>query len=97
MIVDFHAYFQPQSFLDHLRRRSEYPRIEKTGDGEVIWSGPGAVRRIRPDQTDIERRVEMLAQAGIDTQILRLQNVSGIDSFEPAEGLPLHQRIKPAP
>ena len=91
MIVDFHAYFQPQSFLDHLRRRSDYPRIEKTADGEVIWSGPGAARRIRPDQTDISKRVEMLAAAGIDTQILRLQNVSGIDSFEPAEGLAIAQ------
>jgi predicted TIM-barrel fold metal-dependent hydrolase len=91
VIVDFHAYFQPQSFLDHLRRRSAYPRIERTADGEVIWSGPGAARRIRPDQTDIERRVEMLAQAGIDAQILRLQNVSGIDAFEPAEGLAMAQ------
>lgn len=91
MIVDFHAYFQPQSFLEHLRRRSQYPRIEKTAQGEVIWSGPGAARRIRPDQTDISRRVEMLAAAGIDTQILRLQNVSGIDSFEPAEGLAIAQ------
>lgn len=33
----------------------------------------------------------MLAAAGIDTQILRLQNVSGIDSFEPAEGLAIAQ------
>ena len=91
MIVDFHAYFQPRSFLDHLRRRRDYPRIEKTVDGEMIWSGPGAARRIRPEQTDIARRVEMLAAAGIDTQILRLQNVSGIDSFEPAEGLAIAQ------
>jgi len=91
VIVDFHAYFQPQSFLDHLRRRRDYPRIEKTAEGEVIWSGPGAARRIRPDQTDIARRVEMLAAAGIDAQILRLQNVSGIDSFDPAEGLAIAQ------
>jgi predicted TIM-barrel fold metal-dependent hydrolase len=91
VIVDFHAYFQPHSFLEHLRRRSRYPRIEKTADGEVIWSGPGAARRIRPEQTDIARRVEMLAAAGIDVQILRLQNVSGIDSFEPAEGLAMAQ------
>src|SRR5688572_19267854 len=91
MIVDFHAYFQPKSFLDHLRRRTDYPRIETSADGEMIWSGPGAARRIRPEQTDIARRVEMLAAAGIDTQILRLQNVSGIDSFEPAEGLAIAQ------
>ena len=86
MVVDFHAYFQTQSFLDRLRRRREYPRIERTAEGEVVWSGPGAARRIRPEQTDIARRVEQLADAGIDTQILRLQNVSGVDAFEAAEG-----------
>lgn len=91
MIVDFHAYFQPRSFLDHLRRRKDYPRIERIGDGEMIWSGPGAARRIRPEQTDIARRVEMLAAAGIDAQVLRLQNVSGIDSLEAAEGLAIAQ------
>jgi len=53
MVVDFHAYFQTRSFLDRLRQRSAYPYIEKTARGEVIWSGPGAARRIRPEQTDI--------------------------------------------
>ncbi len=86
MVIDFHAYFQTQSFLGHLRRRKDYPRIEKTAGGEVIWSGPGAARRIRPEQTDIAWRAEQLDQAGIDTQILRLQNVSGVDAFEAAEG-----------
>ncbi|MGQ0751376.1 MAG: amidohydrolase family protein [Betaproteobacteria bacterium] len=91
MVVDFHAYFQTRSFLDRLRQRRDYPYIEKTAQGEVIWSGPGAARRIRPEQTDIALRVEQLAQAGIDTQILRLQNVSGIDAFEAAEGRDIAQ------
>jgi len=91
VVVDFHAYFQPQSFLEHLRRRRDYPRIERTPEGEVIASGPGAARPLRPEQTDIARRVEMLAAAGIDTQILRVQNVSGIDSFDAAEGLAIAQ------
>ena len=33
----------------------------------------------------------MLAAAGIDAQILRVQNVSGIDAFEPAEGVEMAQ------
>jgi predicted TIM-barrel fold metal-dependent hydrolase len=91
MVVDFHAYFQTPSFLERLRRRREYPYIEKTADGELIWSGPGAARRVRPEQTDIALRAEQLAQAGIDTQILRLQNVSGIDAFDPEEGREIAQ------
>jgi predicted TIM-barrel fold metal-dependent hydrolase len=91
MVVDFHAYFQTPSFLDRLRRRRDYPYIEKTGAGELIWSGPGAARRVRPEQTDIALRAEQLAQAGIDTQILRLQNVSGIDAFDPEEGREIAQ------
>ncbi|HJQ62383.1 MAG TPA: amidohydrolase family protein [Burkholderiales bacterium] len=91
MVVDFHAYFQTPSFLERLRRRRDYPFIEKTADGEVIWSGPGAARRIRPEQTDIALRARKLAEAGIDTQILRLQNVSGIDAFDPEEGRDIAQ------
>jgi len=91
MVVDFHAYFQTPSFLDRLRRRRDYPYIEKTAAGELIWSGPGAARRVRPEQTDIALRAEQLAQAGIDTQILRLQNVSGIDAFDPGEGREIAQ------
>ncbi|MGE5523146.1 MAG: amidohydrolase family protein [Rhodospirillaceae bacterium] len=91
MIIDFHAYFQPRSFLEHLRRRKDYPRIEKADGVELVWSGPDAARRIVPEQIDIERRVEMLAAAGIDTQILRLQNVSGIDALPADEGMALAQ------
>ena len=91
MVVDFHAYFQTPSFLERLRRRRDYPFIEKTADGEVIWSGPGAARRIRREQTDIALRARQLAEAGIDTQILRLQNVSGIDAFGPEEGRDIAQ------
>lgn len=86
-IVDFHAYFQPASFLERLRRRRDYPRIERTESGEVILSGPGAARPLRREQTDIEWRVDALAAAGIDCQILRLQNVSGVDALSPGEGL----------
>lgn len=86
-IVDFHAYFQPRAFLDRLRKRRDYPRIEATQDGEAIVSGPRAARPLRPEQTDIEWRVRELAASGIDCQILRLQNVSGVDAFAPDEGL----------
>jgi predicted TIM-barrel fold metal-dependent hydrolase len=86
-IVDFHAYFQPGSFLERLRKRRDYPRIENAPTGEVILSGPGVARPLRPEQTDIEWRVQALSASGIDCQVLRLQNVSGVDALEPAEGL----------
>jgi predicted TIM-barrel fold metal-dependent hydrolase len=35
--------------------------------------------------------VRALAEAGIDCQILRLQNVSGVDALDPAEGLEVAQ------
>ena len=90
-LVDFHAYFQPRAFLARLRECKDYPRIEKTARGEAVVSGPGAARPLRPEQTDIEWRVRELAAAGIDCQVLRLQNVSGIDALEPAEGLEVAQ------
>jgi predicted TIM-barrel fold metal-dependent hydrolase len=79
--VDFHAYFQPPRFLAHLRRRKDYPRIEAVNGGEAVFTAPGAGRPIRPEQLDLDRRVELMDEAGVDTQVLRLQNVGGIDSF----------------
>jgi len=90
-VVDFHAYFQPRSFLDRLRVRNVYPRIEQTAQGEAIFSSPLAARLIRPEQTDIDWRVNALAEAGIDCQILRLQNVSGVEALDPFEGLEVAQ------
>lgn len=86
-IVDFHAYFQPRAFLDRLRKRRDYPRIEATARGEAIFSDSRVARPLRAEQTDIEWRVHRLDAAGIDCQILRLQNVSGVDAFAADEGL----------
>lgn len=91
MIVDFHAYIQPAGFLDRLRNRTGYPRVETTAEGDVFWSGPGAARRIRPEQNDISRRIAMLDEARVDAQVLRLQNVSGIDALDPIEGVDVAQ------
>jgi predicted TIM-barrel fold metal-dependent hydrolase len=90
-VVDFHAYFQPKGYLDRLRARNTYPRIEDTPQGEAIFSGPGAARLIRPENTDIDWRLRALTEAGIDSQVLRLQNVSGVEAFDPVEGLEIAQ------
>lgn len=81
-VTDYHAYFQPPRFLDCLRKRRQYPRIERTGEGEAIFTGPGTGRPIRPEQIDLDRRIELMDESGVDVQILRLQNVGGIDAFE---------------
>ena len=79
--VDFHAYFQPPRFLEHLRKRGQYPRIERTDAGEAVFTAPGAGRLLRPEQLDLDKRIEMMDKAGVKAQILRLQNVGGIDAF----------------
>jgi predicted TIM-barrel fold metal-dependent hydrolase len=85
MAIDFHAYFQPAAFLDRLRQRHGYPRIERMDGREIVWSAPNVGRPLRPEQNDVVRRLAMMDEAGIDTQILRLQNVSGIDALETDE------------
>jgi len=86
MAIDFHAYFQPVAFLDRLRKRSGFPRIETIDGKEVVLSSAGVGRPLRPEQNDIAARLAMMDEAGIDLQILRLQNVSGIDALELQEG-----------
>lgn len=65
--------------------------MEKTAQGEAVFSAPNAARPLRPEQTDIEWRVRAMDEAGLDCQILRLQNVSGVDALDPAEGLEVAQ------
>ena len=91
MALDFHTYVQTRAFLEHLRKRAGYPRIEKVNGKEAILAGPGTARPVRPEQSDIEARLLAMDAAGIETQILRLQNVSGVDAFDPAEGLEIAQ------
>lgn len=86
LAVDFHAYYQPVAFLDRLRKRTAYPRIERVGKQEVVMSAPGVGRPLRQEQNDLSARLALMDDAGIDTQILRLQNVSGIDALELQEG-----------
>jgi len=92
-VVDFHAYFQPPRFLAHLRGRKDYPRIEAAGGGEAVFTAPGAGRPIRPEQLDLDRRVELMDEAGVDTQVLRLQNVGGIDSFPVEEAAEIARMV----
>jgi predicted TIM-barrel fold metal-dependent hydrolase len=91
--VDFHAYYQPPRFLDHLRRRTEYPRVETKNGVAAVYTSPGAGRVLRPEQLDLDRRIEMMDAAGVQTQILRLQNVGGIDAFEPAEAVEMARLV----
>lgn len=92
-VTDYHAYFQPPRFLEHLRRRSQYPRVERAGDGEAVFTGPGAGRPIRPEQIDLDRRIQLMDEAGVDVQILRLQNVGGIDAFGPDEAADMARMV----
>ncbi|MGE0875348.1 MAG: amidohydrolase family protein [Burkholderiales bacterium] len=91
MTIDFHAYLQTQSFLSHLRRRREYPRIEVVNGREFVVSGPGVARPVRAEQNDMDARLEAMGAAGIDSQVMRLQHVNGVDAFEPSEGLEIAQ------
>lgn len=91
--VDFHAYYQPPRFVEHLRRRTRYPRIERNGEYEAVFTSPGAGRVLRPEQLDLDRRVEMMDAAGVQLQILRLQNVGGIDAFETAEAVEMARMV----
>jgi predicted TIM-barrel fold metal-dependent hydrolase len=91
--IDFHAYYQPPRFLAHLRRREQYPRIERTDAGEAVFTAPGAGRLLRPEQLDLDKRIELMDKAGVKAQILRLQNVGGIDAFGPDEATDMARMI----
>lgn len=87
MVIDFHSYVQPKTFLERLRKRRAFPRIERSGSDEYLMSAPGMARKVRPEQNDIGLRLEAMSLGGVDAQVLRMQNVSGVDAFDIAEGI----------
>ncbi len=60
---------------------------------EAVFTAPGAGRPIRPEQIDLDRRIELMDDAGVDVQVLRLQNVGGIDSFPIDEAVEMARMV----
>jgi len=72
MIVDVHNHYYPPAYLDALRSGASNVRITEDTAGNPLLHYPGDYNVAVRGHRDIEYRVGVLAELGVDTQVLTL-------------------------
>ncbi|HEX3530479.1 MAG TPA: amidohydrolase family protein [Thermoanaerobaculia bacterium] len=72
MIVDVHNHYYPPAYLDALRSGESSVRITEDTAGNPLLHYPGDYNVAVRGHRDIEYRVGVLAELGVDTQVLTL-------------------------
>jgi predicted TIM-barrel fold metal-dependent hydrolase len=96
MIIDMHAHYLPPALTDMLRERRYLPRIESVPDRGELFHRPFGTTDFDPAYSDIERRVELLQELGVEVQLLSLPGLVGIDSLPVEESFPMVQTFNNA-
>jgi aminocarboxymuconate-semialdehyde decarboxylase len=70
MIIDFHNHYFPPQYLDAIRSGGSAFRVTRDGDGNPVLHSPGDYNVLVPGHRDLEFRARVLADAGVDKQVL---------------------------
>ncbi len=90
MVVDVHTHIYPPRYLDRLRERNEIPRLAAVDGGEALVIFPDAAqaasgpRPMGPEYTLLERKLQYMAEHGIDLSVLSVGN-PWVDFMTPAD------------
>lgn len=93
--IDVHNHYYPDAFIDEVRKRSRYARIEDAPDGDLLIHYQGDYSVIVPSHREPERRIQDMDEAGVDMQILSL-TVPGVHHEPVDEGLALARQSNDA-
>jgi aminocarboxymuconate-semialdehyde decarboxylase len=78
-VVDIHSHLYPDWFLEHLRGRSEVPRVVSQGDDErlLLFTTPGGAGSgplLTDEYTSVGAKLAFMDRHGIDRSIVSLGN-----------------------
>lgn len=68
-IVDYQTHWHPQSYLERLRQRDDYPRAIQGAEPPQVELGPDQLWRTPPGLFDIERSLDDMDRHGISTMV----------------------------
>jgi aminocarboxymuconate-semialdehyde decarboxylase len=71
-ILDFHNHYYPPAYLDAVEKGPSTVRVTRDADGNPCLHYPGDYNVCVPGHRDIDYREHVLAQAGVDTQVVTL-------------------------
>jgi aminocarboxymuconate-semialdehyde decarboxylase len=72
MVIDFHNHYYPPAYLDALRSKNTAVTVGVDADGNPLLYYPGDYNVVVPGHRDIEFRERVLAELGVDRQVVTL-------------------------
>src|SRR5262245_38669817 len=93
--IDFHNHFYPPEYLNAIGQGPSNVRITNDDEGNPCLHYPGDYNVAVRGHRDITYRVDVLAQAGIDTQLLTL-TTPGTHIEEPGQAIELARLVNDA-
>ena len=88
MAIDCHAHWIPPLLAEALRRRRAAPRIVPTQNGERFFAYQGN-RPFDARLSDLEARRAFMRGCGVETQVVSLAGLFGVDCLPVEESVPL--------
>src|ERR1700675_407244 len=95
MIIDFHNHYYPPAYLAALRQGPSNVKVTTDDDGNPLLHYPGDYNIVVRGHRDIEYREQVLAETGIDKQILTL-TTPGTHVEAPQRAVALAQMVNDA-
>lgn len=89
MTIDMHAHYLPPDLVDMLRKRTQPPHIKQTSPSAETLYRHYTSYHFDPLYGDISKRLDLLDKTGVETQIISLPGLMGIDSLPVEESAPL--------
>jgi aminocarboxymuconate-semialdehyde decarboxylase len=95
MIIDFHNHYYPPAYLEALRQGPSNVKVTFDDEGNPLLHYPGDYNIVVRGHRDIEYREQVLAETGIDKQILTL-TTPGTHVEAPQRAVALAQMVNDA-
>ena len=88
MIVDFHNHYYPEAYLTRIERGDTSARLERDAKGRLLLHYPGDYNVIVPGHRDIDERIRIMDEHGVDVQAFSL-TTPGVHVEDPGTGVSL--------
>lgn len=95
MIIDVHNHFYPPEFIAAIKKGPSKFTVEEDADGNPVLCSPGDKNFVVPGHRDINYREKVIADAGIDIQVITL-TAPGTTMEEPKQSVYLASLVNDA-
>lgn len=89
MAIDFHAHYIAPKLMEMLEARSSNPKISRGDNGSMLYHMPVSTLPYSSAYFDTSERIEYLDHVGIDTQVISLPGLLGVDYLPLDQSLPM--------